>query len=197
MLLSPRQPLTYFLSLYSCLNFVISVLTQDFWKDWCWSWNSNTLATWCEELTRWKRPWCWERLRAGREGDVRRWDGWLAFPTQWIWVWVDSGSLWWTGRPGVLRLMGSQRVGYDWVTELNWTDNPVAIYFIFWGSSLYLFSVFLSREDLLAFVEKLVWWCWILSAFAASVKLLISPSYLNEILAGYSNLGCRFCLSSL
>ena len=89
------------------------------WKDWCWSWNSNTLATWCEELTHWKRPRCWERLRAGGEGDNRGWDGWMASPTQWTWVWVDSG---WTGRPGVLRFMGSQRVRHDWTTELNWIE---------------------------------------------------------------------------
>ena len=61
---------------------------------------------------------------AGRdwEGDDRGWDGWMASPTQWTWVWVNSGSWWWTGRPGVLRFMGSQRVGHDWVTELNWTE---------------------------------------------------------------------------
>ena len=92
------------------------------WKDWCWSWNSNTLATWCEELTYWKRPWCWERLRAGGEGDDRGWDGWMASLTQWTWVWVNSWSWWWTGRPGVLQLMGFQRVRYDWATELNWTE---------------------------------------------------------------------------
>ena len=86
------------------------------WKDWCWSWNSNTLATWCEELTHWKRPWCWERLKAGGEGDDRGWDGWMASPT---WVWVSSGSWWWTGKPGVLQSMESQRVGHDWTTELN------------------------------------------------------------------------------
>ena len=91
------------------------------WKDWCWTWNSSTLATWCEELTHLKRPWCWERLRATGEGDDRRWDGWMASPTQCIWVWVDSGSWWWTGRPGVLRFMGSKRVGRDWATELNCT----------------------------------------------------------------------------
>ena len=91
--------------------------------DWCWSWNSNTLATWCEELTHWKRPWCWERLRAGGEGDDTGWDGWMASSTQRTWVWVDSGSWWWTGRPGVLRFMGSQRVGHNWATELNWTEE--------------------------------------------------------------------------
>ena len=93
------------------------------WKDWCWRWNSNTLATLCEELTHWKRLWCWERLITGEEGDNRGWDGWMASRTQWAWVWVNSGSWWWTGRPGVLRFMGSQRVGHDWATELNWTDE--------------------------------------------------------------------------
>ena len=92
------------------------------WKDWCWSWNSNTLATSCEELTHWKRPWCWEALGAGGEGDDRGWHGWMASPTWWTWVWVNSGSWWWTGRPGVLGFMGSQRVGYNWATELNWTE---------------------------------------------------------------------------
>ena len=93
------------------------------WKDWCWSWNSNTLATWCEELTHWKRSWCWEGLGAGGEGDNRGWDGWMASLTRWTWVWVNSGSCWWTGRPGMLLFMGSQRVGHDWVTELNWTER--------------------------------------------------------------------------
>ena len=83
---------------------------------------AETLATWCEELTHLKRPWCWERLKAGGEGGDRGWDGWMAWPTQQTWVRVDSGSWWWTGRPGVLRFMGSQRVGHDWATELNWTE---------------------------------------------------------------------------
>ena len=87
------------------------------WKDWCW--NSNPLATWCEELTHWKRPWCWERLKAGREGYNRGWDGWMASLTQWTWVWASSRSWWWTGKPGMLLSMGSQRVGHDWATELN------------------------------------------------------------------------------
>ena len=70
------------------------------------------------ELTHWKRPWCWERT--GGEGDDRGWDGWMASPTQWTWVWVDSGSWWWTGKPGLLWFMGSQRVWHNWATELNW-----------------------------------------------------------------------------
>ena len=92
------------------------------WKDWCWGCNSNTLATSCEELTHWKRPWCWEGLGAGREGHDREWDGWMASPTRCTWVWVNSRSWWWTGRSGVLWFMGSQRVGHDWATELNWTE---------------------------------------------------------------------------
>ena len=89
------------------------------WKVWCWSWNSNTLATWCEELTHWKRPWCWERLKAGGERDDRGWDGWMASPTQRTWVWVNSRSWWWTGRPDVLQSMGLQRVGCNWATGLT------------------------------------------------------------------------------
>ena len=61
------------------------------WRDWCWSWNSSTLASWFEELTHWKRPWCWQRLKAGGEGDDRGWDGWMESPTQWTWVWEASG----------------------------------------------------------------------------------------------------------
>ena len=83
------------------------------WKDWCWSWNSNILATWIEELTHWKRPWCWERLRAGGKVDDKGWDGWMASPIRWTWVWVNSGSCWWTGSPGVLWFMESQRAGHD------------------------------------------------------------------------------------
>ena len=93
------------------------------WKDWCWSWNSSTLATSCKVLTHWKRPWCWEGLGEGREGDNRGWDSWMASPTPWTWVWVNSGSWWGTGRPGMLWCMGSQRVGHEWAAELNWMEQ--------------------------------------------------------------------------
>ena len=92
-------------------------------ENWCWSWNSSTLATSWEELTHWKRCWCWEGLGAGGEGDDRGWDGWMASPTQWTWIWVDSRSWWWTERPGVLRFMGSQRLGHNWAAELNWAER--------------------------------------------------------------------------
>ena len=107
------------------------------WEDWCWSWNSNTLATWSKELTHWKRPWCWERLRAGGEGDYRGWHGWMASPTQWTWVWVNSGSWWWTGRPACCSSWGRNKsdttellnrtelncVYYKWTTG-NWDKYP-------------------------------------------------------------------------
>ena len=72
------------------------------WKDWCWSWNSNTLATWCEEPTHWKRSWCWERLKAGGKWGDRGWDGWMASLTQWMWVWANSGRQQSVGEPSVL-----------------------------------------------------------------------------------------------
>ena len=88
------------------------------WKDWCWSWSSNTLATWCKEPSRWKRPWCWERSKVGGEGDNRGWNGWMAPPIRWTRVWVSSESWSWTGKPGVLQSMGSQRAGRDWTEEI-------------------------------------------------------------------------------
>ena len=90
------------------------------WKDWCWS--SNTLATWCEELTHWKRPWCLERT--GGEADNRAWDDWMASPTRWTWVWASSRRWWKTRKCGVLQSMGSQRVGHDWATELQPISSP-------------------------------------------------------------------------
>ena len=96
------------------------------WKDWCWSWNSNTSANSCEELTLWQRLWCWEVLGAGGEGEDRGWDGWMASPTRRIWIWVNSGSWWWTGRPGMLQFLRSQSRTWlsNW-SELNWTWNLV------------------------------------------------------------------------
>ena len=82
--------------------------------------NFNTLTTWYEELTHWKRPWCWERLKARGEGGDRGWDGWMASPTWGIWVWASSRRWWRTGKRGVLLSMGSQRVGHDWATEQQW-----------------------------------------------------------------------------
>ena len=110
--------------------------------------SSSTLAISCEELTHWKRLWCWEGLGAGG-GDDRRWDGWMASLTRWTWVWVNSGSWWWTGRPGVLRCMGSQRVGHDWATELNWI-----LYFnikIYCICNTYVFKIRIISDKILSF----------------------------------------------
>ena len=112
--------------LVDVLHFLMVCLKQSWrksvlnihWKDWCWSWNSKSLATWWEGLTHWNRSWCWERLNTG-EGNDRGWDSWMASLTQWTWVWASSWSWWWTGRPGVLQSMGLQRVRHDWVTELK------------------------------------------------------------------------------
>ena len=87
------------------------------WKDLFWNWSSNTLATWCEELTHLKRSWCWERQKAGKEGDDRRRDGWMASLTQWTWVCASSRRWWRTGKSGLLQSMGSQTVRHDWATE--------------------------------------------------------------------------------
>ena len=97
------------------------------WKDWCWHWNSNTLATWCEKQTHLKRPWCWERLKARGEGNNRGWDGWMTSLTGWTWIWVGSGSWWWRGKPGMLQSMGSQRVKHNWATELNWLKSTLHV----------------------------------------------------------------------
>ena len=89
-------------------------------------WLKSHIHTWCDNtwsyfinIKYWKRPWCWERLKAGGEGDDRGWDGWMASLTLWTWVSAGSRSWWWTGKPGVLQSMGSQRVGHDWVIGLN------------------------------------------------------------------------------
>ena len=93
------------------------------WKDWCWSWSSNTLDV--NTSLMWRTDSLEKTLRLGKikargEGDDRGWDGWMASLTQWTWVWASSGSWWWTGRPLVLQSMGLQRVGHNWATELNW-----------------------------------------------------------------------------
>ena len=103
-------------------SILMEIVLNIHWKDWCWRWNSNTLAIWCEELTHWKRPSCWERLKVGGEGmteDVIA--GWH-HRLKWTWVWVHSQSWWGRGWPGVLQSMGvakSRIRTSDW-TDLNW-----------------------------------------------------------------------------
>ena len=99
-----------------------STLSID-WKDWCWSWNSNTLATSCEELSHLTRPWCWERLREGREGDDRGWDCWMASLTQWTWVWVNTRSWWWKGGLACCGSRGCKEL--DTTEWLNWLFTSV------------------------------------------------------------------------
>ena len=130
------------------------------WKDWCWSWSSNTLAMWWEELTHWKRPRCWEWSKAGGEGDDRGWDGWMASLPWWTWVWVNSGSWWWTGRPGVLWFMGSQSRTQlsDW-TELNWCWNSWYA-FLARTAQKWLCALFgPSHQDVLNVDVFHYWWC--------------------------------------
>ena len=94
------------------------------WKDCCWNWSSNTLGTRCEELTHWKRPWCWERLKAGRERDSRGWDGCMASPTRWTWVWVNSRSWWWTGRAWCAAV---HRVTKSWTLLSDWSELKATV----------------------------------------------------------------------
>ena len=122
--------------LYFLLIFLLKEISLGVhWKDWCWSWNSTTLATSCEELTHWKRPWCWEGLAAGGKGDDRGWDGCMASPTWWTWVWVDSRSWCWMGRPGMLQFIGSQRIRHDWETEL--TEHNVMCICLCWYGQIW------------------------------------------------------------
>ena len=124
------------------------------------------MATWCEELTHLKRPRCWEGLKAGEEGDDRGWNDWMASPTQWIWVWVSSRCWWWTGRPGLLKSMGSQSVGHDWATELNWTE---------WSSG---FPYFCQFQSVFSNNKFMVWakvsfqssFCWLYRASPSCCK---------------------------
>ena len=115
------------------------------WKDWCGSWSSNTLATWCEELTHWKRPWCWERLRAG-EGDNRGWDGWMVSSTQWTWIWANSGRQWRTGKPGLLQ---------DMTLQLNQEQTIPSVNNIFTEN-----VVFGKKQLIFFFIYKVQWWEW-------------------------------------
>ena len=99
---------------------------------------------WPPDVKNWftgKKPWCWERLKAGGEGDNRGWGGWMASAIRWTWVWASSGRWWWAGKPGVLQSIGSQRVGYNWASEQNWSaywrcSHSTNYYFQFFNLSL-------------------------------------------------------------
>ena len=102
------------------------------WKDWCWSWNSNSLATWFEELTHWKRAWCWERLKVGGDGDDRGWDGWMASLTRWTWVWASSRSWWWTGSLASCSPWGS-KCRTQLSNKTTTKDEYDPLKFIYWN----------------------------------------------------------------
>ena len=142
-----------------------------------------TLATSYEELTHWKRLWCWEGLGAGGEGDNRGWDGWMASLTQWTWVWVNSGSWWWTGLPGVLRFMGSQRVEHDWATDLIWSDTIL----------LFIASGFTFTIRIIHNWASLLLWLSLFIPFGA-ISLLFSSSILGTYWPGEFIFQCRIFL---
>ena len=106
------------------VNFLKEIDPENHSKDWCWSWSFIMLATRCEEPTPWKRPWCWERLKARGESGDRGWDIRMESVTQWTWGWANSGRQWRTGKPGMLQFMGLQRVGHDLVTEQQQQPQP-------------------------------------------------------------------------
>ena len=153
--------------------------------DWCWSWSSNPLATQCKELTHWKRPWYWERLTAEVERGDRGWDGWMASPTQWAWVWASSRSWWWTGKPGVLQSMGSQRVGHDWETELNeaevdvflelscFFDDPVDVGNLISGSSVFLNPACTLGSSWFTYCRSLVWSILSMTLLACEMSVIV------------------------
>ena len=121
----------------------------------CIFWSSNILATWWEELIHWKRPWCWESLKEGGEGDDRGWDGWMESLTQWMWIWASSGSWvgWWIGKPGLLQFIGLQSVRHDWTTEVNWTELMVFPVVTYRSESWTTQKAELRRTDVFEF-----WW---------------------------------------
>ena len=93
-----------------------------------WSWSSSILVIWCEQMTHWKSPWCWERLRAEGKVGIRGWDGWTASPMQWTRTWANSRRWWRKGKTGVLQSTGSQRPGHDWAGD--WTITTIYIMYV-------------------------------------------------------------------
>ena len=155
------------------------------------------MATSCEELTHWKRPWCWEGLGAGGEGDDRGWDGWMASLTRWTWVWVNSGSWWWTGRPGVLQFMGSQRVGHNWVTELSWIigDNE-HLFICFLAICLLWRNVCLGLLPIF-WLGCLFVWYWVTQALYVFWRLIFCKLLHLHILSPILRVVFSFCLCFL
>ena len=142
-------------------------------------------------MTHLKRPWCWKGLRAGAEGDGRGWDGWMASPTGWTWVWVDSRCWWWTGRPSVLQFMGSQWIGHDWATELNWTEFKISFLFPRESSPFNVISGWFMRSlALLHFV-------WLSSQYLIKKNFQLSLFYSEYPQKLFDNDPVYSCLSCL
>ena len=117
------------------------------WKYWCWIWNSSILVIWCEQLTQWKSPWCWERLRAEEEG-IRRWDGWMPSPMQWTWTWANFGRWWVTEKTGVLQRVAKNLWGHKesnkWTTEQQQNNELCRASFHMFVGHLYVFLIEMS-----------------------------------------------------
>ena len=114
----------------------------------------------------WKDPDAGKDWRREEKGtDNRGWDGWMGSLTQWTWVWVNSGSWWWTGRPGVLQFIGSEKVQHDWATELNWSEVLVCHDWNVSSMKASNLSIFYRNEPLTSlisgehmFLQELPWW---------------------------------------
>ena len=144
-------------------KWTLNTLRKDWCWDWCWNWSSSTLATWCKQLTHWKRPWCWERLKAEEEGE-RGWDGWMALLIQWTWAWANSGRCWGTWEPGVQKSMGSQRVGHNLVTEQQQMFNTYL-------DHLYLLFInFLHKKKYIYIMQVYCTWLFFYSIYSLRLK---------------------------
>ena len=139
-----RAPWTTTKSNHSTLNI--------HWKDWCWNWGSNTLATWCKDSVHCKSPWCLIRLRAERKGGDRKWNSWILSQTQWTRVWANSGRYERTSKLGMLQSTGLQRVGHDLVTKQQQATPP--------SQSISFFEEFNSQLTVNSFHYNCYYYYW-------------------------------------